>query len=297
MAGSPIDSLVRGIAHRYTVSFDQVVAIPSQGVANLTYSLGADLVLRVARPGFADDLARELIAIPFAIAAGVVAPVIVEHGQDGAGQPYLVQNRCAGVLLADVDEAVAAAAYNELGHLLARLHRADVSQLGTLRRAPLSDPTEVVDELGEFGWISGTDVAWLRDWFVRLAGLGGRSPEPALLHGDASPSNVLVDPANGRVTGLLDWGDAALGDPAFDLAKIPPRHLPSTIAGYAHGADTVPWAARALTHQLHWALGRLLTDPRRADSTWSAPPASRLVGLLRLTAHLPAEWAALLPAA
>jgi aminoglycoside phosphotransferase (APT) family kinase protein len=31
---------------------------------------------------------------------------------------------------------------------------------------------------------------------------------------------VLLDPHAGRIAGVLDWGDACVGDPDFDLAVI-----------------------------------------------------------------------------
>lgn len=37
------------------------------------------------------------------------------------------------------------------------------------------------------------------------------------LHGDLSPEHLLLDPGSGRVTALIDWADACLGDPAYDL--------------------------------------------------------------------------------
>ena len=50
---------------------------------------------------------------------------------------------------------------------------------------------------------------WLRD----------RRPPPAALaicHGDLHPQNILVE--HGRVTGVLDWPNVVVADPAFDLA-------------------------------------------------------------------------------
>jgi fructosamine-3-kinase len=40
---------------------------------------------------------------------------------------------------------------------------------------------------------------------------------PALLHGDLSDRNVFVD-STGGVTAILDWEDALIGDPIFDIA-------------------------------------------------------------------------------
>ncbi|GAB3751494.1 phosphotransferase family protein [Microlunatus parietis] len=40
----------------------------------------------------------------------------------------------------------------------------------------------------------------------------------SILNGDLGLSHVLVDPATGAVTGLLDWAAAIIGDPLFDVA-------------------------------------------------------------------------------
>lgn len=41
---------------------------------------------------------------------------------------------------------------------------------------------------------------------------------PTWIHGDLHPRNVLVE--NGRLTGVIDWGDMARGDRACDLAAV-----------------------------------------------------------------------------
>jgi aminoglycoside phosphotransferase (APT) family kinase protein len=43
------------------------------------------------------------------------------------------------------------------------------------------------------------------------------SPAPALLHLDYHPLNVLV--SGRQVTGVLDWANAAAGDPRLDVAR------------------------------------------------------------------------------
>lgn len=42
--------------------------------------------------------------------------------------------------------------------------------------------------------------------------------EPALLHGDLSEDHVLGDPARRHLTGIIDFGDLCLGDPAYDVS-------------------------------------------------------------------------------
>jgi aminoglycoside 2''-phosphotransferase len=46
------------------------------------------------------------------------------------------------------------------------------------------------------------------------------SYQPALLHGDLSPDHLLADLAQTRLTGVIDFGDACVGDPAWDLIYI-----------------------------------------------------------------------------
>jgi len=40
------------------------------------------------------------------------------------------------------------------------------------------------------------------------------------IHGDFSPDNFMVDPQSGRLTGVIDWGNAAIGDPALDFVPL-----------------------------------------------------------------------------
>ena len=42
--------------------------------------------------------------------------------------------------------------------------------------------------------------------------------EPSLLHADLSSEHLLV--RDGRLAGVIDWGDARVGDPALDYAKL-----------------------------------------------------------------------------
>lgn len=43
---------------------------------------------------------------------------------------------------------------------------------------------------------------------------------PSMIHGDICSQHILVDPANARITGIIDWGTAGLGDPASDYVGI-----------------------------------------------------------------------------
>jgi len=43
---------------------------------------------------------------------------------------------------------------------------------------------------------------------------------PTVTHGDFDTSNILVNPENYEITGIIDFEDASIGDPAYDLGFI-----------------------------------------------------------------------------
>lgn len=78
----------------------------------------------------------------------------------------------------------------------------------------------------------------------------------AVVHADLKPEHVMADPRTGQVTGVLDWGDVAVGDPDFDLAVINiffgpefqqrllahlPERDPAVIAAKTRFYETLRW--------------------------------------------------------
>lgn len=43
---------------------------------------------------------------------------------------------------------------------------------------------------------------------------------PTLIHRDLGGEHILHEPASGQLTGIIDWGDASIGDPAQDFTGI-----------------------------------------------------------------------------
>ncbi len=65
--------------------------------------------------------------------------------------------------------------------------------------------------------------------------------QPALIHGDLSGEHILFDVGQGGITGVIDWEDAAIGDPAFDftglLGDYGPEVAQRVLAAYHGPAD------------------------------------------------------------
>ncbi|MGE0542496.1 MAG: phosphotransferase [Dehalococcoidia bacterium] len=60
----------------------------------------------------------------------------------------------------------------------------------------------------------------LADWFVQAEARGLLDFAPTLVHNDLGIEHLLVDPASSALTGVIDFGDAGIGDPAIDFVGI-----------------------------------------------------------------------------
>jgi aminoglycoside 2''-phosphotransferase len=48
--------------------------------------------------------------------------------------------------------------------------------------------------------------------------------QPVLIHCDLACEHILCDPEHGILTGVIDWGDATIGDPALDFIGLHHGH-------------------------------------------------------------------------
>ena len=63
-------------------------------------------------------------------------------------------------------------------------------------------------------------------------------------HNDLGIEHVLVDPENGEIGGVIDWSDAAITDPAYDLGLVlrdlGPVALDAALASYTRVGVGLP---------------------------------------------------------
>ena len=194
--------------------------VARQGIGAFTWAAGA-FIVKIARAGCGDELRREAIAAPAARAVGVRAPALVA---DGAGA-YNVWERIDGALLDDRRDA---GAWRDVGRQLAKLHTIDRCDdpRGVLRRDDKRDARPHLHAL------SPERAAFVARWLDRLE----RVPAAPLrlLHYDVHERNVLAT-RDGAT--LIDWGDAAWGDPASDFGSISIGDVPDVLAGYEEQAS------------------------------------------------------------
>jgi len=191
-----------------------VSEIPSSGTVNAMYRLGDELTVRLPRIlGGVEDIEAEWEWLPrLADALPVEIPTPVGRGKPGEGYPWIwsVQRWIAGTVPTRGDEDLA----RGLASFVRAFRRIDFADgPAAYRGGPLiQQDAETRQALAKLeGWID-TDTATAA-WESALAA----APASADLwvHGDLMPSNLLVK--DGRLTAVLDFATAGVGDPACDL--------------------------------------------------------------------------------
>ncbi len=250
----------------------------AEGWDNELFTVGADLVFRFPkRAERVPWLLREIEIMPtIAEASGSLMPRFDYLGQPSAAFPYpfVGYRRIPGKGADQIDSLDQARLAEDLGQLLSRLHRVDARRIPATPGGWESEPwsalrTDLVDLAETVGPLLDDD---LRD----LAGpyLAGDVAEPAqdgpprFIHNDICPDHLLVDPASGHLTGVIDFGDAMVGDPVLDfvgLVGIGDRSfINQVVAHYELPLDDLfgsklRWLTRVLT--LTWLAEARVDDP------------------------------------
>jgi aminoglycoside 2''-phosphotransferase len=149
------------------------------------------------------------------------------------GYPMLTGRQLSRALLATLDGDRLAA---QLGHFVSELHSFSVEQAARL----------LFDEEATAG-----SATWATRWWERYRDLyadiqarvfpllsaaqkdtiaarwkqffaddASLQFQPVLAHCDLNDEHILVNPSSADITGVIDWGDAGVGDPAFDFAEL-----------------------------------------------------------------------------
>ncbi|MER5642786.1 aminoglycoside phosphotransferase family protein [Kitasatospora sp. NPDC002227] len=217
------------------------------GTSNAMYRLGAEMVVRLPRvAGAAGDVAKEHAWLPrLAAALPVPVPLPLGEGLPGEGYPWAwsVYRWLGGVTPTDglLDRPAAVAA--DLAAFTTALQGIDpaggpASYRSETLAARDGYVRKAIAELAELGEVDGRGVTEL--WEAAL-----RAPEhdgpPVWIHADLQPGNLLV--ADGRLSAVIDFGCAGLGDPAVDLLPawyVLPRSARAEFRRAA-GADEPRW--------------------------------------------------------
>jgi aminoglycoside phosphotransferase (APT) family kinase protein len=258
MAGrpaDPLDAVVRATMalHRPGYRIASVAPIGA-GLDHQAYEVNGELIVRFDdepdRARRAVQLRREARLL---VAVAEVAPLPVprpaftdaEHGA-------LAYPKLPGVPLLDVSgprrSEHAASIAGALGRLLSALHTVPVDHwagLVSIDDHPLTawrgEAAQTYETVA--GLVAGAHRPSVERFLAAPLPSGGY--QLTFSHADLGIEHVLVDPVTWTVTGVIDWSDAALVDPAIDFGLLYRDLGPTAVRAAldAYGGDTTDSAA------------------------------------------------------
>lgn len=228
-----------------------------------------------------DDFQKDAYVYSTFEAPALPIPEIIRIGAFDKTLSYCVSRKAPGITLQDLPERDLPAIAGPVAAVLDAISAADVQSLeGFGRFGP--------NGIGRFpSWhaflMAVTDPEQY-DWFAlpsrgmrgavmplleELARCASQCPEiRCLVHGDFGSNNVLVD--GNRVSAVIDWSEALIGDPLYDVANIffwrPWLPCMEYQARFFEQRD--PWLPQSLrlrAYQLRIGLDQLYQSTRDGD--------------------------------
>jgi hygromycin-B 7''-O-kinase len=226
------DDRVLQLARRHAGSVQKVTAVDESGGEARAYLCDDDLVFKTQRPPRLrprTSLEKEAFILRhLAAETAVPVPRVLGYGREDDVE-YLLMTRIPGVPLetTSLSGPARAAVLEELGATLRHVHQVGQNWLQKSGLIPGdSSPAGLRDRLSalfdhliavlttEQHWAAGLD---LRAAAGQLLARLPAGTAPVTLHSNPGPEHCFVDPATGRFTGLIDFGDAYRSHPALDV--------------------------------------------------------------------------------
>ena len=201
--------------------------------------------------------AREPALLALLTARGIPAPANVEAvlGEDGRllavtydyieGRPVANLGRSARAPSSRTRGNLAGLA-REVGAALTALHTVPVEEARSRGVPDIDLGEELYRPMVEacLPHLGPRGRAWLEQRFAAFIEGGGSSEAARMpVHGDLGCGHLLADEA-GHLAGIIDWGDALIADPAYDLAALlancPRGFAEHVIAAYEGPASRDP---------------------------------------------------------
>ncbi len=241
---------VLSLVQRHVPHASQLTSVDESGGEARTYLVDETIVLKVQRPHQLrswTSLAKEVAFLRQIEEDDPALPVprVLGYGREESVE-YTCMTRMAGdaAVRSTIPDAVRSETLGALGRVIRRVHAISQAPLrasglfpeeytpADLRMSVAEDVHDLAESIAKSG------QAWplsLRPEQLAHV-LAERVPEtemPIALHTNPGPTHTFVDPDSGRLTGLIDFGDAYIGHPAFDLWQWgDPSDRQAVLAGY-----------------------------------------------------------------
>lgn len=229
-----------------------------------------DYVLKAA--GHPGELAAEAWASEQVRPLGVPVPEVValEAEASTLPLPFLLTRRLAGAELGKGPHPLLVT----VGERLRAVHSVTLDGYGFLKQPAYGSWTEFtgeaqacLDELVDGDVVTVELAAAIDGMLHERTGLLAYDKTGVLLHGDLKPPHIFAD--EGRLTGIIDWGDALAGDPLYDIARfslVGKAELDLLLTGY--GLALTPELEATLAAYRIVRMTTTLRDEFRNDGDW-----------------------------
>jgi aminoglycoside phosphotransferase (APT) family kinase protein len=208
-----------------------------------------------------------LIKILHEQGVAVPRPIALEASGTVFGSPFLILEKKPGIVVGHmfVTPPANPAICRDAAAQLARLHAVPVSAFGAAMSGASTRSSEKM-----LAWLDEAERAWRPldmpsavfetafAWLRTNAHLNDLAPR-ALVHGDYGLNNILID--GDRVSTVLDWEFAHIGNPAYDLGYFhcmaePLDSWDAFLRAYQDAGMTLP-DVRQLDYHVLFAATRL----------------------------------------
>ena len=201
-----------------------------EGLINDILIINQQFVFRFAK---SEDYAR-LLEVEMKILdlvrphLGIDVPTPVYRSSDNMVYSLLNGQPLSRKIVKGFDQNTQKNIAEQLGKVVYRLHTMDISKVDwelPFTRAPVKrrDWLDIQKRVKEkiYPLLQAYQIQWVEDLFNGvLENPESSEYQPALIHGDLASYHILFDDREGRITGIIDFGMAGMGDPASDIGCL-----------------------------------------------------------------------------
>jgi len=219
-----LESMAKEIIRHHQLT-DGSLTLFSEG-ANIVFAYGQQRVIKIFPPFHYEQFKSELLVLQYLQGKLAVKTPVVEYNGDIAGWPYIVMSQLEGALLEKLWEEIShdnkMIIMSELGSLIREVHSLPTHGLEDIdchweefinkqinqcveRHRSLQLPEPLLQQIPYY-------LASIKELLFDIK-------KPVILTGEYTPMNFLVKQVAGvwHIAGLIDFGDAMLGLPEYDL--------------------------------------------------------------------------------
>ena len=256
------ENAAKEIIHRYQLPVDLPLNIFSDGT-NIVFSYGDQRVIKIFPPFHNDQFKAELLVLQHIQGKLSIMTPTVEHYGDVSGWLYIVMTKIPGTLLEELWDKMEFSnkiiIIRELGSLIREVHAISTDGLEEIdshwsqfiedqinyckEKHQFSLPKLLLEEIPSY-------LSSIKKSLVQIN-------KSVILTGEYTPMNFLVNQLDGvwHIAGLIDFGDAMLGSPEYDLLgpgafliQGDKNLLREFLASYGYSKDLMtPLLSRQLT--------------------------------------------------